>query len=181
MKKRKFYAAFVGEYPSGKDNTNASLGRSFAPLAIAGHSNFTETIRFYPSDDSEAILVTDKGDFRFTLTLLTARPGRPDLVEKVFRTDPRPVTFVLNLPYLAIQHLAFRNGTQSMFSKEWKAAQSESTDSAASGAVSRKAPDVTVEPPAEEAKPTEPAPPATPPPVAQPPAAKPAPGQPQKK
>ena len=169
LKKRKFHAAFIGEYPSGKDNTNASIGRSFAPLAIAGHSTFTETVRFYPTDDNDAVLITDKGDYRFTLTLLTAKSGRPDIVEAAFRTDPKPVTFDLNLPYLAIQHLAFRNGTQAMFSKSWKAAQSESTDSA----VSRSAPSAS-EPPSEEAKPAEPAPaPPAPPPAAQPPVQKP--------
>ena len=138
MKKRRFHSAFLGEYPSGKDTAIANSGRSFAPLAIAGHSTFTETVRFYPMDDDDGVLVDDKGDFRFTLKLMTAKAGQPDLVEKAFRTDPKPVSFDLTMPYFAIQHIAFRNGTQAMFSKAWRAAQSESTDSAASEAVSRK-------------------------------------------
>ena len=34
---RKFYAAFLGEYPAGKENT--AIGKAFAPIAIAGHSS----------------------------------------------------------------------------------------------------------------------------------------------
>lgn len=135
LKSRRFHAAFIGDYPSGKDNTTPA-GRSFAPLAIAGHSNFTETIRFYPMDEDENVLVDDKGDYRFTLRLVTAQSAHPGLVEQAFRTEPKPLTFELNLPYLAIQHLSFQNGTQVMFNKNWKPAISESTESAVSRKVS---------------------------------------------
>lgn len=153
MKSRKFYAAFLGEYPAGKEN--ASIGKAFAPIAIAGHSAFTETVRFYPTDDKESVLVDDKGDYRFTLSLITAKASQPDLVEKALRTDPKPLVFDRTMPYFAIQHIAFRNGVQGLFSKEWNAAQSTSTESA----VSRKAPDVSSSAPdAPEAERAPPAP-----------------------
>lgn len=132
MKTRHFYPAFIGEYPQGEEK---SASRTFAPLAISGHSTFTETVRFYPMDDEEGVLIDDKGDFRFTLKLVTAKAGAPDLLEKAFRTDPLPLVFDLNLPYLAIQHLAFRNGVQTLFNKNWSAAVSKSTDPAASRAM----------------------------------------------
>lgn len=148
MKKRRFHAAFIGEYPRGEDKTPS---RSFAPLAIAGHSTFTETVRFYPMDDDDGVLVSDKGDFRFTLTLLTAKPDQPGMLEQAFRTDPAPLVFELNLPYLAIQHIAFRNGTQAMFNKNWRPAASTSTDPA----IKRAAPE-REEAPAPQAEPTPP-------------------------
>lgn len=143
MQRRRFHAAYLGEYPRGEDK---SPGRSFAPLAIPGHSTFTETVRFYPTDDADGVLVDDKGDFRFTLKLLTARPQDPGLIDQALRSDPEPLVFELNLPYLAIQHIAFRNGTQAMFNKNWKPATSTSTKRAIS-APDGKSEDEPAEPP----------------------------------
>lgn len=145
---RKFHAAFLGEYPQGEEKVPT---RSFAPLAIQGHSSFTETVRFYPMDNADGVLVDDKGDFRFTLTLQTAQSGQPDLLEKALRSDPKRIVFELNLPYLAVQHLSFRNGTQAMFNKNWKSATSFD---AAAPATEAPAPEAV--PPAEPATPQAP-------------------------
>ena len=53
------------------------------------------------------MLVDDKGDYRFTLSLITAKASQPDLVEKTLRTDPKPLVFDRVMPYFAIQHIAF--------------------------------------------------------------------------
>lgn len=158
MKKRKFYAAFIGEYPTGQDNK--AIGRAFAPLAIAGHNTFTETVRFYPTDDQDMMLVDDKGEYRFTLSLITAKPSEPDFVEKMFRTDPKPLVFDRVMPYFAIQHIAFRNGTQGLFSKDWAATASSSTDPAAKRRTDAEQGDEQkTEAPAEPEKQSAPAPP----------------------
>jgi hypothetical protein len=142
-KKARFHSAFLGEYP----RTDDAINRSFAPLSIAGHGTFTETVRFYPMDEPVLpFLVDDKGDYRFTLTLTTARPENPDFVDSWLRTDPKPLTFQLTLPFISFQHLAFRRGTIAMFSKDWKPAVSSSTDPA----IARKAAPDQNEAPAEK-------------------------------
>ena len=135
-KTARFHSAFLGDFP--RDDKAPS--RSFAPLSIPGHGTFTETVRFYPMDDAMPLLVDDKGDFRFTLKLATATPEKPDLIDRALRTDPKPLTFELNLPYLAVQHLEFRNGTIAMFNKDWKPAVSTQTESAVDRSGSSPAP-----------------------------------------
>lgn len=127
-KTARFHSAFLGEYPRDAN----TVSRSFAPLSIPGHGTFTETVRFYPMDNALPFLVDDGGDYRFTLTLTTAKPQDPGISDRLFASAPEPLVFELNLPYLAVQHLAFRNGTQAMFNKDWKAAVSTKTDAAIS-------------------------------------------------
>lgn len=118
IKSRRFHSAFLGDWPKDEKVPN----RSFAPLSIPGHGTFTETVRFYPMDDSNGFVVDDKGDYRFTLKLTVAKAA--SALDAWGGKDPAPMVFELNLPYLAVQHLAFRNGTQAMFSKTWKPATS---------------------------------------------------------
>jgi hypothetical protein len=125
-KTARYHSAFVGEYPRDEKTPN----RSFAPLSIPGHGTFTDTIRFYPMDEPLPFLVDEKGDYRFTLILHPAKPENPGIIESALRTDPTPLTFELNLPFMAFQHLAFRNGTLAMYNKSWKPAVSSSTASA---------------------------------------------------
>ena len=130
-KKARFHSAFIGEYP----RDDKTISRSFAPLSIAGHGTFSETVRFYPMDDQPLpYVVDDKGAYRFTLKIMTARAESPGLVEAALRTDPKPLSFELNLPYLSHQHLAFRNGTTAMYNKNWRPATSTNT----APAISRK-------------------------------------------
>jgi hypothetical protein len=137
-KTARYHSAFLGEYPKSDEAEN----KSFAPISIPGHGTFTETVRFYPMDDALPFLVDDKGDYRFTLKLVTARAPNPDFAERMMHTDVKPLTFELNLPFISFQHLAFRRGTIAMFNKDWKPAVSTNTDSA----ISRAAPSVSDEP-----------------------------------
>ena len=132
-KTARYHSAFLGEYPRSED----TLNRSFAPMSIAGHGTITETVRFYPMDEPLPFLVDDKGDYRFTLKLVTAQPEHPDVIDSLFSTQPRPLTFQLTLPFISFQHLTFRRGTIAMYSKDWKPAVSTSTGPA----VSRKMPE----------------------------------------
>jgi hypothetical protein len=125
-KTARYHSAFLGEYPREKETPN----RSFAPLSIQGHGTFTETVRFYPMDEPLPFLVDEKGDYRFTLYVQTAKPESPGFIDAALRVDPKPLTFELHLPYMAFQHLAFRNGTLAMYNKSWKPAVSTNTESA---------------------------------------------------
>ncbi|MEQ1577801.1 MAG: hypothetical protein ABL894_09115, partial [Hyphomicrobium sp.] len=126
-KTARFHSAFLGEYP----RTDDAINRSFAPLSIAGHGTFTETVRFYPMDEPLPFLVDDKGEYRFTLKLTTAEPQNPDLIESLWHTEPKPLSFQLTLPFISFQHLAFRRGTIAMYNKDWRPAVSSSTEPAA--------------------------------------------------
>jgi hypothetical protein len=122
-----FRSLFLGDYPRDE---KAPL-RSFAPISVPGHGTVTETVRFYNMGEMLPMLVIDKGRFRFTLTLDTSKRSG-GFIDKLMRTDPKPLTFDLDLPYFAFQRVANQNGTITMFSKDWTPAVSSSTDSAVS-------------------------------------------------
>lgn len=111
---------FLGDYP--RDDSQPL--RSFAPISVPGSGTVTETVRFYNMGDAMPLLVTDKGNFRFTLTLHVAHST--GLVDKYLRSDPKPLTFDLDLPYFPVQHVANRNGTIAMYNKTWSSAMSQS-------------------------------------------------------
>lgn len=122
-----FRSAFLGDYPRD-DKTPL---RSFAPISVPGHGSVTETVRFYNMGEMLPMLVIDKGDFRFTLTLNTAKTSG-GFIDGVLHTDPKPLTFDLTLPYFAVQSVSFQNGTIGMFNKAWTPAVSTNTQSAVS-------------------------------------------------
>lgn len=116
-KTKRYYGAYVGEHPRNPD----AINRAFAPLSIAGRGTFSETIRFYPAGNPLPKLVEEAGEYRFTLRLNTALPGDPDIVDRLWRREPQPVSFDLTIPYISEQHLAFRRGSVAMHQKDWKA------------------------------------------------------------
>ena len=115
-KTKRYYSAYLGEHPRNPDANQ----RAFAPLSIAGKATFTETIRFYPVGNPLPKLVEDAGEFRFTLTLATARPGNPDLVDRLWRSEPQPLAFQMTLPWITEQQLGFRRATIAMHQKDYK-------------------------------------------------------------
>ena len=78
---KRYYSAFLGEHQIDPDAPN----RSFAPLSIAGKGTFSDTVRFYPVGNPLPKLAEEAGDYRFTLSLVTAMPTRPDFVDRVLR------------------------------------------------------------------------------------------------
>jgi hypothetical protein len=76
---------------------------------------------------------------RLNTPATAARADSPGFLDAALRTDPRPLSFELNLPYFAGQHLTFRRGTIAMYNKNWRPAASTSTDPA----ISRKIDDST--------------------------------------
>ncbi len=122
---------FLGDYPR---DDKAPL-RSFAPISVPGHGTITETVRFYNMGEAMPLLVTDKGKFRFTLSLNVAK-NDGGILDGYLGTEPRPLSFDLELPYFPVQHVANQNGTATMFNPDWAPAVSSSTDPA----ISRKGP-----------------------------------------
>jgi hypothetical protein len=118
-----FRSVFLGDQPR---DDKAAL-RSFAPISVPGHGTVTETVRFYNMGEMLPMLVTDKGKFRFTLSLNVAKSSN-SLIDRFMRTEPKPLTFDLELPYFPVQHVSNQNGTIAMFNKEWAPAVSSSTD-----------------------------------------------------
>ena len=108
--KKQFYSAFLGEHQVNADAPN----RSFAPLSIAGRETFSDTIRFYPDGDVFPKLIDDAGDFRFTLSLVTAEPRRPDFIDKLFANTVEPIVFERTLPWYSDQMLSMRRQAVSM-------------------------------------------------------------------
>jgi hypothetical protein len=112
-KTKRYYSAYLGEHQVDPSATN----RSFAPLSIAGRETFTQTVRFYPAGDALPRLIEDAGDFRFTVTLLTAEPSQPDLIDRYLRRPPAPVRFERTLPWVSDEQLGSRRITIAMHEK----------------------------------------------------------------
>ncbi len=117
-KSKRYYSALLGEHQVDP----AAMNRSFAPLSIAGHGTFTDTVRFYPVGNPLPKLADEAGDYRFALSLVTAAPARPDLVDRVLGEKPAPVVFERSLPWISEEQLGSRRITIPMPDKGWNAA-----------------------------------------------------------
>jgi len=115
---KRYYSAFLGEHQIDADAPN----RSFAPLSIPGKGTFSDTVRFYPVGNPLPKLAEEAGDYRFSLSLVTAAPARPDLIDRVLGKAPPPVVFERTLPWVSEQQLGSRRITISMPEKGWNAA-----------------------------------------------------------
>jgi hypothetical protein len=116
-KPKAFYSAFLGEHSRNPDTPN----KSFAPISILGRATYSETVRFYPQGNPLPHVISDKGDFRLTLTLLTTAPANPTWIEQWLRSPPpKPLVFTRTLPWLSEQQLGFRRISISMHAADWK-------------------------------------------------------------
>lgn len=125
---KNYYSAFRGEHQINPDATN----RAFAPISIAGRETFSDTVRFYPVGNPLPKLIDDAGDYRFTLSLVTAAPKQPDLIDRVLGSKPAPVVFERTLPWMSDQQLDYRRIAISMPERGWTAQgeKKATTDSA---------------------------------------------------
>jgi hypothetical protein len=55
--------------------------------------------------------VEDAGDFRFTVSLVTAMPAHPDLIDLRLRKPPDPVVFAHMLPWVSQEQPGSRRNT----------------------------------------------------------------------
>lgn len=113
-KSKRYYSAYLGEHPRAND----ALNKAFAPASIAGRATYSDTIRFYPAGNSLPRLVSEAGDYRFTLRLNLAESAAPGLWESLWRAQVKPVSFTLTLPWISDQQLGFRRGTIAMHAKD---------------------------------------------------------------
>ncbi len=116
-KTKRYYSALLGEHQVDPTATN----RSFAPLSIAGRETFSDTVRFYPQGNPLPRLVDDAGDFRFTVTLNTAVPAHPDVIDRYWHKAPDPVVFTRTLPWVSDEQLGSRRITIAMHETSPKA------------------------------------------------------------
>lgn len=113
-KSKRYYSAYLGEHPRASDAPN----KAFAPASIAGRATYSDTIRFYPVGNALPRLVSETGEYRFTLRLNLAEAAEPGFWENLWRAQVKPVTFTLRLPWLSDQQLGFRRGTIAMHAKD---------------------------------------------------------------
>lgn len=111
-----YYSAYLGEHP----RTAETAQRAFAPASIAGKATYTETVRFYPVGNPLPKLVQDAGKYRLTLRLNTARPANPDLIDRLWRTEPSPVAFEMTLPWVSDQQLDHRRASIAMHQPDYR-------------------------------------------------------------
>ena len=111
----RFYSAYFGDHPRVPDQTP----RAFAPLSIQGRSTFSDTIRFYPVGKVRPFVLEDAGDVQFTLTLQTVKPAPNDILSWFWHAEPKPVTFVRNLPWYSWQQLGSRRQAIAMKEPGW--------------------------------------------------------------
>jgi hypothetical protein len=116
-KTKRYYSAYVGDPPLKDDETS----RAFAPLSLAGRTTFSDTVRFYPIGNPLPKLVDDAGDYKFTLHLKTAVPAHPEILDRLWRKEPEPVTFEKTLPWISDEQLGSRHLAIPMHDKTWTA------------------------------------------------------------
>lgn len=114
---RRFYGAYLGEYPRKESTTRV---RQFTPLAILGRTVFSETVRFYPvglvaqGAEKPPRIVSGAGEYAFRLKLNTAVPREPSLLDRLQgRTQPSEVGVSMTLPVLDYR------GIMQLRAKDW--------------------------------------------------------------
>jgi hypothetical protein len=116
---QRFYSAYLGEHPRMQSTVNV---RQFAPMTILGQTVHSDTVRFYPvsvaqqaaARDAEKRIVQGEGDYTFRLTINTAVPAEPSLLDRLQgRAQPAPITVQMTLPVLD------HRGLMQMRSKTW--------------------------------------------------------------
>jgi hypothetical protein len=122
-KPKSFYSAFLGEHNRNGDLPN----KAFAPISISGRGTYSDTIRFYPQGNPFPHTIQEKGDYRFTLKLVTATSSDPTWIERLLRTSPpAPIVFTRTLPWMSDQMLNFRRAIISMHAADWQPTTSAS-------------------------------------------------------
>lgn len=116
-KTKRYYGAYVGDPPIKDDERS----RAFAPLSLAGRTTFSDTVRFYPIGNPLPKLVDDAGDYKFKLILKTTLPAHPDILDRLWRKEPEPVTFEKTLPWISDQQLDSYRLAIPMHDKDWTA------------------------------------------------------------
>jgi hypothetical protein len=118
---QRFYSAYLGEYPLGQTNPQV---RQFRPMVILGNTVASDTVRFYPVKrpawgDEKARIVSEAGDYAFSIKLNTAAPPEPSLLDRIQgRVQPAPLSVTMNLP-----GVDYRSVMQ-MRNKDWMATAS---------------------------------------------------------
>lgn len=113
-----FYSADIGRWRM-EDVRNNTL-QPFVPIALSGKSSASASILFY-ARDTETVqqIVTDTGDYEFTLSLKTLVNQDLGALDKALISPPKDLHFTMELPVYDAR--AFIEGTLALHSKDWAA------------------------------------------------------------
>ncbi|MEM1371643.1 MAG: hypothetical protein AAGG72_05385 [Pseudomonadota bacterium] len=128
---KKFYSAYKvdGDFfikPGAFDAQRRRFERvdrpkePFAPISVAGRSNFTGTLLFYKKDKAFPKVISDTGQFAITLRLNTNLDRNPGPLEDFFTTAPAQISKRLELTQFSETRL-LRGSTHQLIDIDWKA------------------------------------------------------------
>jgi len=124
-----FYSAYTvdGEYfvkPAAYDMQARRFDRvdrpqtPFAPVSVAGRSNFSGTILFYSKGDWFPKVISKKGNFDLTLKVRTRLDDSLGFIDEFLRTEPEPVRRRVKITYVSPNALQ-RGATQPLIDIDW--------------------------------------------------------------
>ncbi len=132
---KRFYSAYRvdGEFfvpPGGYDRQAKRFERvdrpkePFAPISIAGRSNYSATLLFYTKGKAFPKIVSEAGEYDLTLTLDTKLDKSLGYLDDLTRIEPQPVQLRVRLPYFSDSEVR-RGGTLRMLNVAWSPAETE--------------------------------------------------------
>lgn len=160
---KRFYSAYRvdGDFfvpPGGYDRQAKRFERvdrpkePFAPISIAGRSNYSATLLFYTKGKAFPKIVSEAGEYDLTLSLDTRLDKSLGILDDLTRIEPQPVQLRVRLPYFSDSEVR-RGGTLRMLNVAWSPPEPDEAEAAAPA--SPPASDDTKETPATEQPATE--------------------------
>jgi hypothetical protein len=116
---KRFYSAALGPWSIEKSRTDAF--EPFAPVSLPGHSSHTDVVLFYArSDETVMQIVQAAGTFQFSLALDVAQSEGFGPWDKLWRWDPKPLSFEMVLADLDHRAFTSGSGTVELHHKDWQ-------------------------------------------------------------
>jgi hypothetical protein len=130
---KRFYSAYRvdGDFfvpPGGYDQQAKRFERvnrpkePFAPISIAGRSNYSATLLFYTKGKEFPKIVSEAGTYDLTLKLDTRLDKSLGMLDDLTRIEPQPVQLRVRLPYFSDSEVR-RGGTLRMLNVAWSPAK----------------------------------------------------------
>lgn len=132
---KRFYSAYRvdGDFfvpPGGYDQQARRFERvdrpkePFAPISIAGRSNYSATLLFYTKGKAFPKIVSEAGEYDLTLMLDTRLDKSLGILDDLTRIEPQPVQLRVRLPYFSESDVR-RGGTLRMLNVAWSPPETE--------------------------------------------------------
>lgn len=135
---KRFYSAYQvdGDFfvkPGGFDTQKRRFERvdrpkaPFAPISVAGRSNFTGTLLFYRKDKAFPKIVSQAGEYDITLNLNVRLDNSLGAVDQFLAKAPDPVSKRVKLAYFSESSLQ-RGSTHQLIDVVWQSGKPEAPD-----------------------------------------------------